>query len=647
MYKAFNSASSHKFNSLYYNTTHKMFILSNTVLTSAHSAHLLWRLNWKYKSLNAKIASQTKENIVNYFSDEPEWKWLFDNGINWDEIIPLYQKEYPTADGLNSQQEVLDFYKELLSATGAWANDSIAPRAQRLDIEGAGKVVDGRTIPGAALSEFYKESKELETFGICLPEEYEGLGLPALMQILVFAQISRSCMASSVQTAFYTSIGDMICRFCDEETKKKYVPMISRGEISGAMCLTEPGAGSDLSNLQTTATPQEDGKYLLNGSKFFITNGGGGLQFVLARVKGAPAGLGSISMFFVEQDYEGKEGPNYQVVKNEEKMGMHGSFTCEILYENTIATIVGEENLGFKYMLHLMNEARICTAAQALGGIEGCLHYANQYAQERQQFGKPIAELPLMKRNLHDFNTERDAIRALIVDSMSHFELYQKLDHVKRDKGELNEKETELLNESTRWTRKRTPLVKYYACESLTLLSQRSMQVLGGYGYMQEYPVERMHRDSFGPLLYEGTSQIQALMAMKDIVKYAMKDPKGFFSTILFNHPVGKMTSETWSKDFGKTQYKFKKKLIGLFLSCLRPNSGSIMSPKAWQKTENVEELMTHAETLCQALSYIETLRVLCEHCAKDQARLTLFNDYHKLIRPRLEAIYTDWSIRA
>ena len=165
---------------------------------------------------------------------------------------------------------------------------------------------------------------------------------------------------------------------------------------------------------------------------------------------------------------------------------------------------------------------------------------------------------------------------------------------------------------------------------------------------MKEYPVERMHRDSFAPLLYEGTSQVQALMALKDIVKYAVKDPKRFFANIFFNHPIGAIINaeSDCTKRFASSHYEFKKKMIGLLIKCLKPEMNKIFNPKAWMDMDRVNILMTHAETLCQALSYMETLRVLCYHANKDESRHDLFFRYDKLITPRMEAIYKDWSIR-
>ncbi|MEC7277785.1 MAG: acyl-CoA dehydrogenase family protein [Bdellovibrionota bacterium] len=587
---------------------------------------------------------------MNYFSDSSEWQWMFDNAIDWKRILPLYYPQYPTVDGLETEEEVKSFLKEILGGVGEWAGTSVREIGQLLDEQGAGKVENGRTINSEALERMVNEARELQVYGITLPQEYGGMELPNAVYMMSQNLLSRSCMCTSTLLGFYTSLGEMLIRYCPKEVADQYVPQIIEGKISGSMNLTEPECGSDLSAMKTSATLQEDGTYLLNGQKIFITNGGGGLAFVLAKVKGDPDTLDGISMFFVRQDHPGKEGANFVVDKAEEKMGMHGSFTTVVTYEDTIGELVGVQGEGFKYMLHLMNEARILVGIQALGGIEESLDYAENYAKERVAFGKPLTELPLMKRNLEDYATERDAIRALLADTMSWFDIYLKLDNKKVHTGcDLSDEEKKLYDEASMWTRKRTPLVKFYATEAYTDLSKKAVQVLGGYGFIKEYPVERYHRDSFGPLLYEGTSQIQALMALKDTLKYVMKDPKKFFSGMFFKHPTTALINgdNEWSSQYKAVHYRFKKNLVSLVIGCLKPEAWKdVFDPKKWQQEERFEELMTHAETLCWALSYTETLRVLCDHANKDSARSDLFMRYHRLIEPRLEAIYKDWEIR-
>ncbi len=193
---------------------------------------------------------------MNYYADESEWKWLFKNAIDWDRIIPLYYPEFPTADGFNNKEEVIGFIEELITATGDWAGTSVANRARALDENGAGTVEDGWTKPGPELTEFYNEAKELSVFGLSAPVEYGGMGVPAIAGLLAFAQVNRACISSATQLGFYTSIIDMIERFCEKEDRDRLIPKIVAGEMSGSMCLTEPGAGSDLGSIKTIAKKQ-------------------------------------------------------------------------------------------------------------------------------------------------------------------------------------------------------------------------------------------------------------------------------------------------------------------------------------------------------------------------------------------------------
>ncbi|MDP7320035.1 MAG: acyl-CoA dehydrogenase family protein [Bacteriovoracaceae bacterium] len=591
---------------------------------------------------------------MNYYADSSEWKWLFHNAIDWDQIIPLYYPEFPTADGFNNKEEVIQFIEEMVTATGEWTAGAVAARAKKLDEEGAGTVEDGKTVPGPLLTEFYNEAKELQVIGMAASPLYGGMGAPSIASLLTFEQVNRACISSATQLGFFTSIIDMVERFCDEEDKKRLLPKLIAGEISGSMCLTEPGAGSDVGGVKTIAVPQEDGTYRLTGSKIFITNGGGGLGFVLARIKGAPEGLHGISLFLCEQEVEGKQ--NYVIAKNEHKMGLHGSFTCEVVYENSVAKLVGKEHKGFRLMLHLMNEARIAVGLQSLGGIEASLGYARKYAEERSQFGKNLLDLPLYARNIKDWEVERDAFRALMVDTISYFDQYQKLDMMKRHGNELNEQQVKQYEETKKWVRRRTPLVKAYGAETFTHLSQRGIQALGGYGFIEEYDAARFHRDSFATLLYEGTTQIQALMAMKDLMKFVMRNPTKYFTALVNANPVANFfgaTSECESK-FNNTQYEFKKNFVKLLIRTLKPGTDTenprelrkFFNAKEWLKEENVMKLMVHAETIMYALSYIEVLRVLMKHANQDESRAELFHDYYRLVKPRFAAIYEDWSLR-
>jgi alkylation response protein AidB-like acyl-CoA dehydrogenase len=601
---------------------------------------------------------------MNYYSDSEEWKYLFNHAIDWDSIIPLYFPKFPSEDGINNKDEAKKFFEELVSSTGEWTATSVAKRAPLLDKVGAGTIVDFCTVPSIPLQELYKESKDLGVLGLCSSPLYGGLGAPFVIGMFGLTQISRACMSSSTQLSFFTSIADMIERFCSEDDAKRLVPKIVTGEISGSMCLTEPGAGSDLANIKTTAKKISGETYSLNGTKCFITNGGGGIAFVLGKIEGAPEGLNGISLFLVEQfitNNEGKKVRNFSVTKNEHKMGLHGSFTCELVFENSIGKLVGPEHGGLKIMFHLMNEARIAVAGQSLGGIEACLQYVREYAETRKQFGKSLLDLPLYSKNLNEWETERDAFRCLMVDTFSHFDLYSKLDLMKRHQGELTKEQNRTFKNSSKIIRKRTPLVKAYGAELYTHLSIKAIGALGGYGYMEEYPVERYHRDCFGPLLYEGTTQIQSLMALKDLIKDFLQNPSSIITSILNQGPVANLikltqknsSSQSQENDhdylhpvYLKTNAQFQFKVATLIIKCLHPNQiEKIIKAEEWNNPQKIESLMTQAETIAQGLSYLETLKVLGQHALKNSEREELLMRYHNLILPRLKAIYTAWKI--
>ncbi len=368
--------------------------------------------------------------------------------------------------------------------------------------------------------------------------------------------------------------------------------------------------------------------------------------------------MAGISLFLAEEFIEenGSKKSNYKIAKIEEKLGLHGSMTCEVVYENSKAKLVGKENEGFKLMLHLMNESRLGVGIQTIGGIEASLHYMRTYGETRTQFGRPLTELPLYKRNLNDYETERDAFRALVVDTMSQYEIYQRLDLKERHTDDLTENEQKIFKRAKKITRKRTPLVKAYGAELFTLVSQRAIQGLGGYGFMKEYEAERYHRDSFAPLLYEGTTQIQALMAMKDLIKTVMKNPQRYFGGLLYTQTLGSLfsTSNTYEKNLFDINFNFKKNLAKLLVKCLKPQIDKenklsslekLFDMDSWQDQKGIETLMQHAETLHQALSYIETLTVLSKHATKDPTRGDLFDRYQRLVTPRLIGIYADWKI--
>lgn len=586
---------------------------------------------------------------MNSFKDSSEWQWLFQNGLKWDEILKAYHPEFPTVEGWTDAHEAKVFLREMLDVIDQWGQEKIAKRAAKLDAVGPGTVEKGEMLVGPLLQELYCEARDLHLLGMAAKREYGGLELPVAMTMLAFVSISRFCLASSSQLNFFPSMTDMLERFCSKADCERLIPRIINGEISGSMALTEADAGSDIGALKTTAIEQADGSYKIRGSKIFITNGGGGFSFVLARIQGAPEGVNGISLFLLEQfigDGDNKR-MNYSVTKHEHKMGMRGSFTCEVLFEDSIGKLVGEQHRGLALMFHLMNKSRIGAGGQALGLMEACLDYVKKYAEERKQFGKNLLELPLYARNFGQWQVECDAYRAFFVDSLNSFTLYHRLDLKKRTTGDLNQQEQQKLKEVMRVVRLRTPLLKYYGTETCVDISKKAIQALGGHGLIDEHAVGRLHRDSFGPLLYEGTSQIQSLMVLKDLLKGIFKRPGEYFAGLLSGAPAvtSKIGQDATQKEYLKLDFMMKRGLAKLVLKTLRPDEIlKIFDRKIWMSQDKVEKLMIHSETICQMMAYSETLKVLSEHSNLDEKRAGLFWDYHRLVHPRLIAILDDWK---
>lgn len=394
-----------------------------------------------------------------------------------------------------SYENFQELFFEIITNISSWTESKVRERSKIFDEKGPGTVSDFKTIPNEYLNAFYQEAADIGFLGLSASKNYGGMNFPSLLSFMGFSLVAKECLSSSAQIGFFLSMISMIEKFCDEQDKQELIPLIIQGKISGCMCLTESEAGSDLASIQTIAIKNSEG-YFLNGSKIFITNGGGGFAFVLAKTTEG-YDLKNLSLFLVKQ-----ENNNYRVVKNEDKMGLKGSFTCELLFQNSKAKLIGAEGEGFSMMLHLMNEARLAVGLQALGGLHSIHEKSLKYATERKQFQTPIKDFALVKNILDEMELLKNVLSSYILQTLLEYNLLEK--------GEVSLKYK---------VRKKTPLVKFFATETFTRLSQKAIQVFGGYGFMKDYEVERIHRDSFALLVYEGTSQIQSLMSLRDYIK--------------------------------------------------------------------------------------------------------------------------------
>ncbi|MED4904949.1 acyl-CoA dehydrogenase [Parageobacillus thermoglucosidasius] len=330
---------------------------------------------------------------------------------------------------------------------------------------------------------------ELGLMGITVPEEYGGAGMDFISYIIAIHEISKVSATVGVILSVHTSVGtNPILYFGTEEQKKKYVPKLARGEYLGAFCLTEPGAGSDAKSLKTKAVRQGD-YYILNGSKIFITNGGeADTYIVFARTDPNEKGSRGISAFIVE-----KGTPGFIIGKDEKKMGLYGSRTVQIMFEDAkvpAENLLGEEGQGFKIAMANLDSGRIGIAAQSLGIAEAALEHATAYAKERIQFGKPIAEQQGVAFKLADMATAVEAAKLLVYHAA-------------------------FLRAQGLRCGKEAAMAKLFASRTAMENAIEAVQIFGGNGYTKDYPVERLFRDAKICEIYEGTSEIQRLVISK------------------------------------------------------------------------------------------------------------------------------------
>lgn len=335
---------------------------------------------------------------------------------------------------------------------------------------------------------------ELGLLGVNVPEEYGGAGMDSISYTIVIEEISRACASTGVIAAVQNGLINFpILRFANEEQKKTYLPRLTSGEMIGAYCLTEPGSGSDAVAMQTRVRNEGD-KYVLNGTKLFVTNASGATLFVVYATLDPSLKSKGVCAFLVEKGF-----PGFQLGRHEEMMGVRASGTCEVVLDNCevpVKNLLGAEGEGFKIALATLDGGRLGIAAQAIGIAQACLDYALTYTQERQQFGKPIASFQMIQNKLVEMAVNIDASRLLL------------------------QRAAWLRDQGMRFT-KEASMAKYFAAETAMKAGIEAVQCLGGYGYTKDYPVERFFRDAKITQIYEGTAEVQKLVIARHLLGQA------------------------------------------------------------------------------------------------------------------------------
>jgi len=482
---------------------------------------------------------------MNYFTDNPDLRFLFETA-DLSGIIRMYEdgfREHGCYDyAPENLDDARDHFHRVLTVAGDIAARIIAPAAKAID-ETPNTIRDNRVIWSQPLQDCIRALCRAELMGCTISRRYGGLNLPSFIFIMLVEIISRA--DASIQNIFgLQGVAGIIEAFADEPLRQKYLPLFAAGRVTGAMALTEEEAGSDLQNVKMKAEPQPDGTWRLSGLKRFITNGGADVLLVLARSEPDTSdGLG-LSLFVCEA------GPTITIRRLEEKLGIHGSPTCELAFHDTPAHLIGERQRGLvTYVLALLNGARLATAAQAIGIAQAAYTEALAYARIRKQYGRRIEQLPPVAAMLVDMALQLEASRALTYETARIMDLSVGTGRVLAQGEPDPETKKQLRKDAKRYERLvmlLTSFAKYYCSEMSLRVTSTAMQVLGGSGYMRDYPIERCFRDARITTIYEGTSQLQILGAFRGILSGTLE----------------KYFEELSVGDFSRQQKPLAKKLL-------------------------------------------------------------------------------------
>jgi hypothetical protein len=456
--------------------------------------------------------------MANFYRDNNDIQFLFRH-IDAGKLAEVCEEGFRFAGEFDyapaNAEEAIRNYDMVLESLGQLSGDFIAPRAEEVDRQGNKLNEDGTVTRAKGITESIEKLGQAEVMGFTLPHRFGGLNFPNLIYTMAIEMVSRAD-AALMNIFGLQGIAETINAFASDEIKQKYLRRFSEGKVTGAMVLTEPDAGSDLQAVKLRAFEDSEGHWFLHGVKRFITNGCGEVLLVLARSETDRSGGLGLSLFVCEP------GPTVHIRRLEDKLGIHGSPTCEIFFDNTPCEIIGERQRGLvTYVMSLMNGARIGIAAQSMGIAEAGFRVARDYAATRKQFGVAIEKLPAVRDMLIDMKIAIEAGRALLYETSRVVDMeigYAKRleEHPPEDKEEAKE----LKNESRKYKRcaaMLTPMSKYYCSEMCNRVAYDSIQVLGGSGYMRDYAVERHARDARITTIYEGTSQLQVVAAVRGV----------------------------------------------------------------------------------------------------------------------------------
>lgn len=610
--------------------------------------------------------------MANYYLDNEDLQFYMKQGIDWEPIVEITEYGYKAEDGHANAEEGRQFYEEVAEMVGQFVAEEIAPHVAEIDAEGV-RLEDGEAYLPAKLQDIFEQIKELDLHSMCLPRELGGMNAPMMLYYFNCEMIARADVSTMAHFGFHGGIAMAMLMFSilegttefDNEKYKitktrfaDYIEEIAQGKAWGCMDITEPSAGSDMGALRARGEQDADGKWTVSGEKIFITSGHAKYHLVIARTEKVDnpddpmSGLKGLSMFIVpaySEDAQGNRSRIAHIERVEEKLGHHGSVTATVIFDRTPAHLIGQRGEGFKLMLTMMNNARIGVGFESLGLCECAYRMAKEYAAERPSMGKTIDQHEMIADYLDEMYTDIQGIRALAMYAAFHEELATKIGLVMKfmpPDYEARRPELERqLKVSKAAGRRVTPLLKYLASEKAVEMGQRCIQIHGGNGYIVEYGAEKLLRDAMVMPIYEGTSQIQSLMAMKDTLVGVMKNPQGFVKRLAEcrvkaysgKSPLARRVARIQQISTGVQQYLITRTATDKFRSL----SGKPLTEwprsflKNWDPKKDFACAMLHAERLTRLLADEAICEILLEQADKHPERSEVLERYLERAEPR------------
>lgn len=555
----------------------------------------------------------------NFFTDNADLQFHLDHPL-MKKIVSLKEDGFKDAENYDyapvDLDDAMDSYRRVLGIIGEICADTIAVNAEGVDAQGP-RVENDRVIYADGTAKNHEMLTQAGVYGLSLPRKYDGLNFPLVPYVMSCDMVSRAD-AGFGNIWGLQDCAETLNEFASDEINNEFLPTINRGATC-AMDLTEPDAGSDLQAVMLRATPNPDkqGEWLLNGVKRFITNGDGDVSLVLARSEDGTSDARGLSLFVYD-----KKHYKVKVRRIEHKMGIIGSPTCELVFTNAPARLVGDRKMGLiKYVMALMNSARLGIGAQSCGIMEAAYREALKYANEREQFGRPIIQFAAVSEMLTNMKARLYASRALLYETARFVDVYKCYYH-KEKHTKLEKEEREEMKKYQRLADAYTPLLKLFSSEYSNSVAYDAVQIHAGSGFMKDYPIERIYRDARITTIYEGTSQLQVVAAITGVLKgtllaqmHAYEEQKpaaelqGLFNTLVaMRAQFEKAVAKVQSAENSQLQDFHARRLVEMA-------GHTIMGHLLVQQAGAVDEYRTsaiafvkHGSAQCAAhLSYVES----------------------------------------